>query len=299
MHYTNYFGFMKKNIALVLSSGGARGCAHIGVIKVLEENGFKITSVAGTSMGALVGGIYATGQLRQFEDWIAELDKMEVLKLTDFTISRKGLVKGKKVIDRIKEIIPERNIEDLPIPYCAVATDIINKKEVAFTHGKLYDAIRASISIPTVFQPMKIGNRYFVDGGILNPIPVNHVERNGNDCLVVVDVNAPVPTLAKTSEEEHIPGNQHHELIKKIQDKIHHFSTSKKDQEIGIFNLTNQSIGMMMHRITELTLEKYKPDLLISISRESFNFYDFYKAREIIQEGEVVTRNALQDHSLE
>ena len=129
-----------KNVALVLSSGGARGFAHIGVIKVLEKEGFKITSVAGTSMGALVGGIYATGQLTNFEEWICSLDIKEVLRLTDLSISNKGLVKGKKIIEKMKEIVPERNIEDLAIPFCAVATDILNGTEKIFTRGKLYDA---------------------------------------------------------------------------------------------------------------------------------------------------------------
>ena len=112
---------MKRNIALVLSSGGARGFAHIGAINILEKEGFNITSAAGTSMGVLVGGIYATGQLKSFEEWVCSLDIKEVLRLTDFTISKQGLVKGRKVIDKMKEIVPDRNIETLPIPYCAVA----------------------------------------------------------------------------------------------------------------------------------------------------------------------------------
>jgi len=181
---------MKRNIALVLSSGGARGFAHIGAINTLEKEGFNITSVAGTSMGALVGGIYATGQLKTFEEWVCSLDIKEVLRLTDFTISKQGLVKGRKVIDKMKEIVPDRNIETLPIPYCAVATDILNGVESIFTSGNLYDAIRASISIPTVFQPFKIGNNYYIDEGVLNPIPINHVKRSGNDILVVVNVNS-------------------------------------------------------------------------------------------------------------
>jgi NTE family protein len=286
---------MKKNVALVLSSGGARGCAHIGAIKILEQNGFKITSVAGTSMGALVGGIYATGQLRQFEEWLTSLDKMEVLRLTDFTISTKGLVKGRKVIDRMKEIVPDQNIEDLPIPFCAVATDIIKKTEVVFTKGNLYDAIRASISIPTVFQPLEIGEQYLVDGGILNPLPVNRVTRHEGDLLVLVDVNSPVPFLKKNVETNHLNGSKHLELVKKIQDKLNRLTPTKKNEDIGIFNLSNRSIGIMMQKITELTLERCKPDLLISISKESYNTYDFYKAREIIQEGELATKDAL-DH---
>ena len=137
---------MSRNVALVLSSGGARGFAHIGAIKVLEDNGYTITSVAGTSMGALVGGIYAAGRLKEFEEWVSELDVMEVLKLTDISISSKGFVKGNRVIEKIREIVHDHNIEELRIPYCAVATDVIRGRERIFTSGSMFNAIRASIS---------------------------------------------------------------------------------------------------------------------------------------------------------
>jgi NTE family protein len=287
---------MKKNVALLLSSGGARGCAHIGAIKVLDQNGYKITSVAGTSMGALVGGIYATGQLLQFEEWISSLDIKEVLRLTDFSISKKGLVKGKKVIDKIKQIVPERNIEDLSIPFCAVATDIIEGTEAVFTEGNLYEAIRASISIPTVFQPVKIGNRYFVDGGLTNPIPVNRVKRHKDDLLVVVNVSSPIPYEKKSIEIEKLSDKKYSEQIKLIKEKLNNLIPTKKTEDIGIFNLTNKSISTMMRKISDLTLEKHKPDLLINISKESFGTYDFYKAKEIIEEGESATLSALRSN---
>lgn len=286
----------KRNVALVLSSGGARGCAHIGAIKALEQNGFNITSIAGTSMGALVGGIYATGQLQLFEDWISSLDMMEVLKLTDFSISKKGLVKGEKVINKIRQIVPERNIEDLVIPFCAVATDIIQGTETVFTEGDLYEAIRASISIPTVFQPLRLNDHYYVDGGLTNPIPVNRVKRFDDDLLVVVDVSAPIPYQKKMIESIQPANNKYSEKIELIKAKFNSLIPSqKKSENIEIFNLSNRSIGTMMRKISELTLEKHQVDLLISISKESFSTYDFYKAKEIIKEGEEVTLNALKD----
>jgi NTE family protein len=286
----------KRNVALVLSSGGARGCAHIGAIKALEQNGFNITSIAGTSMGALVGGIYATGQLQLFEDWISSLDMMEVLKLTDFSISKKGLVKGEKVINKIRQIVPERNIEDLVIPFCAVATDIIQGTETVFTEGDLYEAIRASISIPTVFQPLRLNDHYYVDGGLTNPIPVNRVKRFDDDLLVVVDVSAPIPYQKKIIESIQPANNKYSEKIELIKAKFNSLIPSqKKSENIEIFNLSNRSIGTMMRKISELTLEKHQVDLLISISKESFSTYDFYKAKEIIKEGEEVTLNALKD----
>ncbi len=286
---------MSKNIALVLSSGGARGFAHVGAIKVLEQNGFNITSVAGTSMGAVVGGVFATGQIQHFEEWLITLDIMEVLRLTDFSISKKGFVKGKKIIEKIKEIVPERNIEDLLIPFCAVATDIINGREVYFTKGSLFEALRASISIPTVLQPLKIGNLFFVDGGLMNPIPVNRVKRHDGDLLVVVDVNSPELKISHNVENQHNHNRKYIKKIIEIQSKFSNIIPERDKDHIGVFNLTNRSIYTMMRKISELTLEKCQPDLLINISHESFNIFDFYKAKEIIQEGERATWAALED----
>ncbi len=292
-----------KNIALVLSSGGARGCAHIGAIKVLEKNGFNITSVAGTSMGALVGGIYSTGQLSAFEEWICALDMMEVLRLTDFSISSKGLVKGKKVFERIREIIPDRNIEDLNIPFCAVATDILKGTEVVFSEGNLYEAIRASISIPNVFQPHRIGDMYLVDGGLMNPIPVNRVKRSDEDILVVVNVSAPIPCEHRDEEKDLHSENKYSEQIRAIREKLgNYFPFMDNDDDddneeidgIGIFNLSSKSIGTMMRKIAELTLEKHQPDILINLPKESYSTYDFYKAKEIIKEGEEAALDALR-----
>jgi NTE family protein len=292
-----------RNTALVLSSGGARGCAHIGAIKVLEKHGFKITSVAGTSMGALVGGIYSTGQLSAFEEWISSLDMMEVLRLTDFSISSKGLVKGKKVFEKIREIVPDRNIEDLNIPFCAVATDILKGVEVVFNDGNLYDAIRASISIPNVFQPHRIGDMYLVDGGLMNPIPVNRVKRSGDDIMVVVDVSAPIHYEHREEVKEEHAEHRYSEQIMAIREKLgNYFPFMDNDDDddndeidgIGIFNLSSKSIGTMMRKIAELTLEKAQPDILINLPKESFSTYDFYKAKEIIEEGEAAAIDALR-----
>lgn len=291
---------MERNIALVLSGGGARGIAHIGVINELQNHGYKITSIAGTSMGALVGGIFATGDMPSLEKWLKSLDLMEVVKLTDFSISNKGLIRGNKVIKRMKEIIPDRNIEDLPLPYCAVATDIINGTEKVFDKGNLYDAIRASISIPTIFRPYKIGRNYYVDGGVLNPVPVNHVERSGNDSLVVVDVNAFIPAEEPEEKKNEIQEKQKSDddhtfidYLNRFQHKLSNIIPKNKNDEIGMFNLTNKSIGLMLHKISSLLLEVYKPDLIINMSRESFGTFDFYKAAELIEMGEEITRKTL------
>ena len=288
---------MGKNVALVLSSGGARGFAHIGAIKVLESQGYKITSVSGTSMGALIGGIHAAGRLGEFEDWVSGLDVMEVLKLTDISISRRGLVKGTKIIEKLKEIVPDRRIEDLPIPYCAIATDVIRGRERIFTSGSLFNAIRASISIPTFFQPYKLGSDYYVDGGLVNPIPINRVVRHEGDLLAVVDVNADIPhVFAVPPEDVEAKGEGYMRWIGKINAHAgKHIPKDRKD-DIGIFNLNNRSISIMLNQIAALTLSNYRTDIMVRISKESFGTYDFYKAAEIIREGERATLAVTGSH---
>lgn len=285
---------MKKDVALVLSSGGARGFAHIGVINALEKQGYNITSVAGTSMGALVGGIYATGELHDLQEWLCSLDMMEVLKLTDFTISKSGLVKGKRVIDKMKELVPERDIESLSIPFCAVATDIINGTEKTFTEGNLYDAIRASISIPNVFTPFRIGDNYYVDGGVVNPIPANRVHRIDGDLLFVVDVNAQIPHYRNEPETVEVTDKKFLKKLKLFNKKLDKTIPVDPMDKIGMINLTNRSLSLMVNRISTLTMERCEADLLINISKESFGTYDFYKAKDIINEGERATVEALK-----
>jgi len=184
---------MKPTVALVLGSGGARGIAHIGVIRELINEGYEISSISGTSMGALVGGVYAAGKLDEYETWLCSLSKMDVFNLVDFTLSTQGIIKADRVLKEMQKFIPDQKIEDLPIKYAAVTTDLKNKKEVVITQGSLYDAIRASISIPMVITPIQKVDTLFVDGGVLNPVPVNRVFRQENDMLVAVNLNANIP----------------------------------------------------------------------------------------------------------
>ena len=180
----------KKNVALVLSSGGARGLVHIGAIEELERAHYAITSIAGCSMGALVGGMYAAGKLGEVKRWMMGLDRKQILSLVDFSFSLNHLVKGVKVIDALKQIVPDVNIEDLPIPYAAVATDWNSGREVVFRSGSLYEAIRSSISIPLFFNPVRKQDMLLVDGALVNALPLNRVERTKGDMLVGVNVCA-------------------------------------------------------------------------------------------------------------
>ena len=174
---------------MVLSSGGPRGFAYIGAIEELERRGYNITSVAGCSIGSLVGGVYAAGGLEEFKKWLFGLDNSKLVSLLDISISKSYLVKGDKVISAIKEVVPDVNIEDLRIPYRAVATDLYTGEEVVFKEGKLFDAIRASISIPSLFRPVKYGRHTLIDGGIVNTMPLSQAVRNGHDIVVAFDVN--------------------------------------------------------------------------------------------------------------
>jgi NTE family protein len=285
---------MKQAISLVLSSGGARGLAHIGVIEELKRQGFEIKSIAGTSMGALVGGVYATGYMEEYKNWLSSLDKLDVFKMIDFTISTQGLVKGDKIFKVMKEMVPDTNIEDMNIPYVASAVDIISHKELVFDKGNLFEAVRASISIPTVFTPVKKGKLRLVDGGVLNPVPINRVKRFGDDLLVVVNVNAHVPCVKPTSliKEEKKNWIIYNKKVKSFQSRLADLFPKDKEK-LSYFNLLSDTISIMGNQISMLTIEKYKPDILINISRESCGTYDFYKATEMIEIGRYVTEKSL------
>lgn len=287
---------MKQKVALVLSSGGARGVAHIGVIEELLNNGFNITSISGTSMGALVGGMYATGKLEVYKEWMCSLDKMDVFNLIDFTINTSGIVKGDKIIKEMKKLIPDSNIEDLKIPYSAIATDILSEQEIVFTSGSLYEAIRASISIPSVFVPFKLNNWQLIDGGVLNPIPVNRIERKPNDLLVVVDVNSRIPTPNKKVIAAKTDTNNQSKYLKTIYKRINQIIPKNNKDNVGYFNLINRTSSLMLHRISELTLEQYQPDIMINVSRQVFGTFDFYKSEEIIETGRSAANVAINKY---
>jgi NTE family protein len=181
--------FMSKRVALVLGSGGARGYAHIGVIEEIERRGYDIACVAGCSMGAVIGGIYAAGKLDEYRNWIESLDYLDVLRLVDVSF-RLGAIRGDKVFGQIRKIVGEINIEQLRIPYTAVAADLTNQQEIWFQEGCLHQAMRASAAIPSLFTPVMQGNRMLVDGGILNPLPIVPVVSSHCDLIIAVNLNA-------------------------------------------------------------------------------------------------------------
>ena len=179
----------KKRVALALSSGGPRGFAYIGALEVLAERGYEVTAVAGTSMGALVGGIYAAGHLAEFKTWLLSLNTRKVFSLVDWSLSMSHLVKGEKIIEAIKEVVPDVQIEDMALPFSAIATDLYTGEEVVFDKGDLFSAIRASMSIPSLFKPVQNGATVLIDGHSSNCLPLNRVKRTKGDILVGFDTN--------------------------------------------------------------------------------------------------------------
>ncbi len=179
----------RRTVSLVLGSGGARGLAHIAIIEAIEQGGYEVRSIAGTSMGALVGGIYAAGRLDVYTRWVTALTRIDVIRLLDFAYDRKGLFKGEKIINLLKDLIGDHEIGRLPIAFTAVATDLKTQKEVWFNRGPLFDAIRASIAVPTIFTPYEYQGMQLVDGALVNPIPIAPTLHDKSDVTVVVNLN--------------------------------------------------------------------------------------------------------------
>lgn len=291
---------MTKKVALVLSSGGARGLAHIGVIEALTESGYEISSIAGSSMGALIGGFYGCGKLPLFKEWALDLDRYDVFKLIDFTFSVQGFIKGEKVFKTLENLIPDQQIEDMAIPFAAVVTDILDKKEVIFTRGSMYQAIKASVAIPTVIKPVLLNGREYIDGGVTNPIPITHVQRQAGDVMVVSNVNAAVPYFRKVeNKEKEAQEKASYNLM--IQNFLSSWSkllpgnsADSAQKKLGFFDLLNDSIDLMQDRLTTLLLEKYRPEVLVNVSREASSTFEFYKAEELIRVGREATLQALK-----
>ncbi len=271
---------MKKSISLVLGSGGARGYAHIGVIEVLLKEGYEIKSISGSSMGALIGALYASGKLEEFKTWVLELDLFEVLKLVDFSFEKSGMIKGDKVFDVIATMIGNINIEDLPIPYTAVATDLNTQKEVWFQRGSLLDAVRASIAIPTIFTPKEIGSQLLVDGGILNPLPTVPLLSDRTDLTIAVNLSGTALSTKALKKQKKLSTFE-----QKLSNFLEENLFIKKKKSINYFTILSQTIEATQSLITRYELAAHQPDLIIDIPKNICDFYDFDEAKELIAFG--------------
>jgi NTE family protein len=300
---------MSKTVALVLGSGGARGMAHIGIIEELEARGYNIISVSGCSMGSVIGGFYCAKKLDPFYQWMKSLSYMDLLRLVDFSFISNGAIRGDKVFSVLSEILGDVQIEDLEIPFTAVATDLVSAKEVWFQRGSLEQAMRASVAIPGLFQPVELNNALLVDGGVLNPLPIAASVAAHADLIIAVDLNADVPIpkpehtdsieTAKPDEEEKAWLNT---MVDKASGWFNHESGPAEPVSVKIQN-TPSSLGKIdilyqMFEVMQASLSQYKiagypPDLLVKIPKTCGEMFDFHRTEEIVNIGRQVAKEAL------
>ena len=281
-----------KDVALVLSSGGARGLAHIGAIEELEAQGYRITSIAGCSMGALIGGVYAAGKLKEFREWMKTIDRKKMLELTDFSFSFNHIVKGTRIIEAIMEFVPDVLIEDLPIPYCAVATDWKAGREVVFRNGSLFEAIRASISLPAFYEPVQRDGMILIDGGVTNPIPLNRVERHNGDILVGVDVSGH-DYAAQWEEKQALTERRKRSasFSKKVINKLRPDSI-----DFNHYTMLSRVSSLMIRQNSILMAKLMKPDVLVDIQMSRYGGFDYDKSEKLIAIGRQKTLQALNKY---
>ena len=319
-------------IALTLGSGGARGFAHMGVIEELEARGHDIVAVSGSSMGALVGGVYAAGKLPEFQDWAYALTQSSVFGLLDFVLRGPGIVNADRVVGDIAEILGNVQIENLSIPYTAVATDLTARREVWFQTGPLAMAIRASIAIPSVITPVNYEGHILADGGIMNPIPLEPLSSVVADATVAVALSGKpivVETVAAPTdkvEEAHLPGwlSKFMTLGSDLLDKQpanglaahlpHHdkgesggLAAGETDhgpsfdplpESLKVADVITMSLDTMEGAIGRYRMAANPPDVLVSVPRDAANTYDFHRAREIADLGREKAIAAFDDARL-
>lgn len=274
-----------KNVALVLGSGGARGLAHIGAIEAIEERGYTITSIAGCSMGSIIAGMYAAGQLAEAKKWFLRVDKQLILRMIDINLlSVNSLVKGQRIIKELETVVPDRPIEELNIPCAIVASDMQNTEEVIFRTGSLFEAVRASISIPLFFEPVQMGNRLLIDGGILNPLPLHTIQRTEGDILVAMDISG--KDAMPEDEAQNVPFKILETPMAKVQQL----------KRINFFSILDRMSDMQIQQNTMLECRLTPPDVHAVMRQYAYNTFDFDKAEEIIAQGHELMTQALIEY---
>lgn len=276
-----------KTVSLVLGSGGARGMAHIGVIRWLEENDYQIKSISGSSMGALVGAVFACGKLDEFTEWLRALDKLDIVKLLDVSMGDAGFVKGDRIIETLKALVGDHLIEDLPIRFTAVASDINQEKEIWLNQGPVFDAVRASISLPLFFTPATINGRQLLDGGILNPVPIAPTFNDNTDLTLAVNLNghpiSEAPAAAKAPRKPRDDGFK--AQLEHYIDGLKHKSVGALGVDLDMFDIANQTFDAMQGSIARHKLAVYPPDAVVDIARNACGTLEFDRADEMISLG--------------
>lgn len=275
-------------MSLVLGSGGARGLAHIGVIHWLEENDFKIASIAGCSIGAVIGGVYAAGKLNEYEQWVRSVTKIDIFTLLDLSWEKSGLVRGDKIINTLIKLVGKKRIEDLPFSYTAVAADIVNQKEVWIKSGSLFDAMRASFAIPLLFTPFKYKGVDLVDGGILNPVPIAPTFGDETDLTIAVNLGGSPddrkePASVSTASVD--PSSPVREKINRFITRLQQSGTSGSSRDWGAYDIAMQAFDTMQSAIARQKLAAYPPDVVIEIARNACRTLEFDRATEMIELG--------------
>lgn len=278
----------KRSVSLVLGSGGARGLAHIGVIRWLEENNYEIKSISGCSIGSLIGGVYAAGKLDQLEEWMISLTKSDIASLLDFSWGSGGIFKGDKIINTLLGFLGDIQIEDLSIPFTAVAADIVTEKEVWINSGSLFDAIRASVSLPLFFTPVNNGESILIDGGVLNPVPIAPTFNDNNDLTIAVNLGGPLikqdTKLKNELKENKTIGKFQHE----IKSFIDSFKTKDKESNLkkwSMYEVADKAFDTMQSTIARMKIASYPPDIEIEIARNACGTLEFDRSAEMIKLG--------------
>ena len=286
-----------KSVSLVLGSGGARGLAHIGVIQWLTENGYQIRSISGSSMGALVGGIYAARKLEVYAQWVSALERAHVIRLLDPSLSRSGLFKGERIIGVLRELIGDCDIAELPLSYTAVATDIESGEEVWLREGRLFDAIRASMATPLVFTPFKHGERTLLDGALVNPLPVAPTLDDGTDLTIAVNLGGPAELWPAPPQPARANGGRNGGKAygKRIGDFVAALRPNRASAEStrGLLDVAFVSMQTMHDTIARLKLAAHAPDVTVEIPRNACGYHEFWRADELIALGRERAAQAL------
>ena len=316
-----------RTAAVVLGSGGARGYAHIGALDVIEDHGFDVIAVSGCSMGALVGGLYAAGKMDDYRDWVVNLRQRDVLRLVDLSLSSMGAIRGDKLFAMVGEMIGQVLIEDLPILYTAVATDLLSQREVWFQDGPLADAIRASVAIPSLLAPVITDNQLLVDGALMNPVPILPTLSAQADVTIAVhlagDTRRHTPTrpsgplmAADEDDDDHpMQGRDDPDHVSTLRerasrlldwDMVRAKLTREGERpteadalaEFGRLDIMNLAYETMQATLTSYKLAGYPPDVLVEIPKSSARTFEFHRAAELIELGRERTEAALDEAGL-
>lgn len=287
-----------KTVSLVLGSGGARGLTHIGVIHWLEEHGYKIKSISGCSIGSLIGGVYAVGKLDVLENWMRAITRPDLMTYLDFAWKRDGIIKGDRIIQTLTNLIGDVMIEDLPMPYTAVAFDIYREREVWIQTGSLFNAIRASISLPFILTPYNHNGTILVDGGVLNPVPIAPVFSDESDLIIAVNLGGPFHVFENHKEEIEKDPSVATKLTEQVKMFFHSVQSKapiRADRGVSPYEIYYQSFEAMQGTIARLKLAAYPPDKIVEIPRNACGTMEFYRADEMITYGYAMAEKYLGD----